>query len=332
MISDNLISIIIPVYNAGKYLDKCISSAANQTYRNIEILLIDDGSTDASKEICDSWSSQEDKIRVIHQENGGVSKARNTGVKNARGNFLMMIDSDDYISPFMVEELFRGYSLTNADIVICDYEQGELREYSFVAGLSDFRDMDFKMIMNCVYSEGHDALRYISPWGKLYKKALFNGLTYPEGRIFEDIYITHQILYKAERIVVTDQKLMYYFRHADSIMHRPFHLGKLDYLDALKDRMNFFKTHNLGVLEKTAYEEYLHALIWEYSRVRDILRNDKVKREIWGRFREVYRDGYSSGRYPQETALFLHAFNTNPELVIFYWKIKAGINRITGGI
>ena len=330
MTSNELISVIVPIYNAEKYLDDCIRSITCQTYANIEILLVDDGSTDKSDERCKSWEHEDKRVRTIHQDNGGVSKARNTGIRNANGNLLIMVDSDDYISPDMITVLYDGYTQHNADIVICDYAQGENREYSFLKEPICFAQLDYVTVMNKVYKNGHDALRFISPWGKLYKKELFNGIQYPEGKIFEDIYVTHQLLYKANRIIISDQKLTYYFHHEDSIMHKPFHLGKLDYLDALKERIDFFKEHKLESLERNAYEEYLHSLIWEYSRVRDILHNKDERKEIQNRFREVYKHGYSSEKYPQDTATLLKTFNTNPELVILYWKIRSMLNKKMG--
>lgn len=327
---NKLISIIIPVYNSEKYLDDCIRSIVNQTYADIEVLLVDDGSTDSSGEICKKWENTDGRIKAIHQENGGVSKARNTGIDNVRGELLLMADSDDYMASDTVKTLCEGFIQSNADIVICDYEQGENRSFNFIPGETTYQTLNFEEIMNRVYNDGHEALRFISPWGKLYRKDLFADIHYPNGKIFEDIYITHQLLYRAKTIAVTDRKLVYYYRHEDSIMHKPFHIGKLDYLDALKERIEFFKSHGLEQLEKTAYEEYLHALIWEYSRVRDILHDDDEKREIRTRFHEVYKEGYSSEKYPQETSAFLKSFDINPELIMFYWKVNAKLKRITG--
>ena len=330
MNSDNLISVIVPIFNSEKYLDECINSIVCQTYANIEILLVDDGSEDSSKIICKKWEDRDERVRLITQKNGGVAKARNTGIENSKGALLLMVDSDDYIAPNMIESLYNGYLCTEADIVICDYEQGIDREYSFSVNDSDFRVFDFETIMKRVYADGHDALRFISPWGKLYNADLFASIRYPEGKIFEDIYVTHQLLQKARKVAVVDQKYVYYYRHDDSIMHRPFHLGKLDYLDALKERIGFFQSNGYSQLEKDAYEEYLHSLIWEYSRVRDILHDKEAKKEICNRFREVYKEGYGSERYPQETATFLKTFNTNPELIVWYWKINSRLKRIAG--
>ncbi len=329
---EELITVIVPVFNAEKYLDGCLQSIVSQTYENIEVLLVDDGSSDGSGDICRKWESADNRVRTIRQGNGGVAKARNIGIENAHGECLLMVDSDDYISLNMVKSLYAGLLQTDADIVICDYMQGEDRDYLFNVSAPEYQIIDFETIMTRTYADGHDALRFISPWGKLCKRTLFRDAWYPEGKIFEDIYVTHRLLYKAKKIAVTDQKYVYYFRHEDSIMHKPFHIGKLDYLDDLNERVTFLRDNGYLQVEKTDYEEYLHSVIWEYSRVRDILHDDVAKKTILDRFRKVYKEGYSSERYSQETATFLKLFYTNPELIILYWKINAKLKKIAGGI
>ena len=177
--------------------------------------------------------------------------------------------------------------------------------------------------MYLLYSRSAKTFQYVSPWGKLYKKELFDKIQYPEGKIFEDIFVTHQILFRCKKIAVIPQKLTYYFQNPTSIMNKEFHVGKLDYLPALKQRIEFYHIHHLRELEEIAYDEYLHALIWEYSRVKGLL-DDKAKmRYIVLCYRSIYKKGYASKRYPNENAFFLGAFNLNPELIILYWKISA---------
>lgn len=324
------ISVIVPLYNAEKYLDRCIGSIVSQTYPQMEILLIDDGSNDNSAAICDRWSLQDERIRVIHQENRGISGARNRGLQEITGDLLIMVDSDDYISRDMLSCMEDIMNKTGADLVLCDFEEGKDNTYQFEISGNRAEVITGTEALSRIYGNGHDMLRFVAPWGKLYRKELFKGIQYPAGRIFEDIYVTHRILCKCRSIAVTDQKLLYYYRHCDSIMHEEFHIGKLDYLDALEDRILFFREKQLYQLEQTAMDEYLHSLIWEYSRVRDILQDQKAMKEIAGRFRRWYRIGYASRRYPKETAAFLTGFSINPELIIMYWRIKGVIRKIHG--
>ena len=121
--------------------------------------------------------------------------------------------------------------------------------------------------------------------------------------------------------------MVYYYLHADSIMNRKFHVGKLDYLEALKNRVLFFKTNHLLELESIAYDEYLHSLIWEYSRARDLINNKEAMNDIVFRYRSIYKKGYSSKRYLDESRIFLYTFFVDPELIILYWKIKSRFKR-----
>ena len=178
------------------------------------------------------------------------------------------------------------------------------------------------------YASNYEALQYIAPWGKLYQKKLFNGVLYPEGKIFEDIYVTHKLICKCDKISVIDESLVYYYQHPESIMNKKFHIGKLDYLQALKERIIFYKNYGLMELKEIAYDEYIHALIWEYSRARDLLNNRVAMNDIKNRFREVYKKNYSSNRYPKETKMFLKLFYINPEIIIWYWRMKGKFQSI----
>lgn len=323
-----LISVIVPVYGAEQYLDRCIESIVRQTYRNLEIILVDDGSPDKSPAICDKWSYKDSRIKVIHQKNQGVSVARNRGISEVKAKYFVQIDSDDYISENMIEHLYKKMIIDNSDLVICDFEKGSEEMYKFKHILSnDDEIITYEEALKRIYNNQHDVLRYVVPWAKLYKKELFEGLKYPEGKIFEDIYLTHHVVARCNKISILNEKLIYYYQNPTSIMNREYHIGKLDYLDALLDRIEFFKQNHLEELEKIAYEEYVHSLIWEYSRVRDILKDKNMLKNIKQRFRKAYKRGYISKRYINENRVFLYLFDVNPEIIIWYWRIKAKILR-----
>lgn len=323
-----LISVIIPIYKAERYLDRCVNSIVKQTYSNLEIILVDDGSPDKCPELCDAWLMKDKRVKVIHQDNQGVSVARNTGISSAKGNYILMVDSDDYIAIDMIEKLFFAMKNSNADVALCDYIKGSEETIDF-KGLQNsgmIEEISAKVALERIYLGDHQAIQYVAPWGKLYKRELFKGINYPIGKIFEDIYVTHQLLFRCNTIAVLFDRLTYYFQHPDSIMNKGFHIGKLDYLEALKKRISFYEEHGLTELQWVAYDEYLHALIWEYSRARDILSNRNAMKDIVASFRKVYIKGYASKRYPKESAIFLRAFHLNPELIIIYWKICAKLN------
>lgn len=325
----DLITVIVPAYMTEQYLDRCIASICQQTYANLEIILIDDGSSDCSPEICNKWGEMDRRIKVIHQKNQGVSAARNVGVKESHGNYIMMVDSDDYLYAGMIETMYITQKKYEVDLVICDFIKGNSENFEF----PNIMDSQVELIsaetaLRRIYESDEKALQYVAPWAKLYKKELFEEISYPEGKIFEDIYITHKILYKCKKIAVISRKMLYYFQHSESIMNREFHVGKLDYLEALKERIYFFHNHEMRELETIAYDEYLHSLIWEYSRTRDLLNNKAAMREIVERYREIYVKGYSSKRYRDENVLFLWGFFLNPELIIWYWKVKSKLKKV----
>ena len=323
-----LVSIIIPVYNVERYLDRCVSSVANQTYQDLQIILVDDGSTDSSPEICDAWAKKDNRVVVIHQENGGVSVARNRGLDTAGGEYVLWVDSDDYIAPNTVATLVCTAAQSGADMVVCDFKKGTEENHIFTSASGiPCAQIDKVTALNRIYTDSHNALRYVAPWAKLAKRSIYQNIRYPVGKIFEDIYTTHKLIWNCERIAVLDVSLFYYFQRPDSIMNASFNMKKLDYLQALVERIQFFKDHFLGELEQIAYDELLHSLIWEYSRTRDLLHNEAGMAYIRQLFRGVYRKGHASRRYPGETKGFLEAFYTNPELIILYWKISAKLRR-----
>lgn len=324
----DLISVIVPVYKAEKYLDRCLKSITQQSYQNIEVILVDDGSPDRCPQICDEWAERDSRINVIHQKNSGVSVARNTGVFYTTGSYIMMVDSDDYLYEGMIEALYQALISCNADLAICDFEKGTSDAFDFPFDVNKkYEVIGAETALNRIYVNSDYALQYIAPWGKLYKAELFAGIKYPEKKIFEDIYITHQILCRCQKIVILPQKLIYYYQHPHSIMNEKFHVGKLDYLEALKMRISFFEEHDLSELASIAYDEYLHSLIWEYSRARDLLADRKAMKDIVCRFRSAYIKGYASKRYPDETARFLGAFCLNPELIIWNWRISSKLKK-----
>lgn len=326
----DLISVVMPVYQTEQYLDRCISSVCHQTYRNLEIILVEDGSKDSCPRICDRWEKTDSRVKVIHQKNQGVSAARNAGIERASGAYLVMVDSDDYLFDGMIETMYCAQKKYHTELVICGFEKGQEEAFSFPGNGENLQKatlhaemISAKTALLRMYENDEMALQYVAPWGKLYRKELFRGISYPPGKIFEDIYVTHELLYRCGEIAVLPQKMVYYYQHSDSIMNRKFHVGKLAYLEALKQRIEFFHRNHLGELESIAYDEYLHALIWEYSRARDLLGNRNAMRDIVLRYRSAYRKGYSSKRYPKETKRFLRTFFRNPEWIIWYWKVRA---------
>ena len=206
-----MISIIVPVYKVEAYLDKCISSIIAQTYKDIEIILVDDGSPDRCGAICDSYAAKESRIRVFHTENGGLSAARNVGIDNANGEYLGFVDSDDWIEPDMYQVLFDTLLENSADISACD----------LYCNYPDRQESEHR-VSDAVYGQD-DAIRALIDrsianyaWNKLYKRELFSSIRFPNGRLYEDIATIYKLILKTERVASTSKPLYHYRKRGDS--------------------------------------------------------------------------------------------------------------------
>ena len=213
-----LISVIVPVYNVADYLDQCLQSIVDQTYRQLEILVVDDGSTDDSGTLCDRWAERDERIRVIHQPNGGLSAARNTAIDIMQGELVMMVDSDDVLHPDCTSILLQAMQDHVADIAIGDYQP-------FYDGQAIFTDQAASQAAPAIYNQ-HEAILAIlyqnglthSAWGRLYKSSLFDGIRYPVGKFYEDFAIIYPLLLKCKTIVKIDRKIYGYRQREKSIL------------------------------------------------------------------------------------------------------------------
>lgn len=240
-----LISIIVPVYNVEEYLVACVHSLVNQTYQNIQIILVDDGSLDHSPELCDMLAREDDRISVIHQKNSGLSAARNVGIRMAKGLYIGFVDSDDSVLSTMYEKLYEAMAEKNADLVICDYQsvtpQGyEIEEYSPIKKEVLSAEEAYSRIL------GDDGYwHYVTAVNKLYKRCIFDNLCFNEGRVHEDEFSIHHIFSKCNKIVTIPDKLYIYLRREHSITTNSINEKSLDAVYALHDRYLFFSKMNM---------------------------------------------------------------------------------------
>ena len=252
MKKNELISIIVPIYKVEPYLHKCIDSILNQTYKNLQIILVDDGSPDRCGEICDQYAKTDKRINVIHKENGGLSDARNCGIDVATGKYLSFLDSDDWLHNEYIEKLYELLKSSKSDISACDflrtstekvhtdYSNQTVYEFSNIEALEQYTDGFY--------------VQMVVAWGKLYKRKLFEGIRFPVGRIHEDEFTTHRLLYKAKKVVYTTAQLLYYRQREDSIMKISFNINqKLDALDSYEERSAFFEAEGLTELSDKTY-------------------------------------------------------------------------------
>lgn len=210
-----LISIIVPVYNVAPLLEKCISSLVNQTYRNLEILLINDGSTDESGRICDAWKVKDERIVVCHQENSGIAKTRNSGIQKAGGQYLMFVDSDDFLSSDAVQVLYDRILMEGSDMAVgngvCVNEQGE------VVGDLYATVQDRCCTSNEIYDDFYHLPCMV--WGKLYKRDILKTLSFPDLKSGEDLYMLIDVVANCNKVSLCSDIIYYYTQRSTSVVH-----------------------------------------------------------------------------------------------------------------
>ena len=244
---EEVISVIIPVYNTSNYLERCVKSVVNQTYSALEILLIDDGSTDGSGVLCDKMAELDNRVVAYHKENGGLSDARNYGISKASGEIYAFIDSDDVIHERFMEILYKTMVQNASDIAACGV-------YEFCDDL-DIKERAVDEYTSWVYKAPLLLQEYFHPHGKrvinhglcmkIYRKALFEGLSFATGRLHEDLYITYKLLDRAKALVFVDEPLYYYFKaNSNSICSNYGIKNYCDETDAAEEIWQYFNNKN----------------------------------------------------------------------------------------
>lgn len=265
MNSKALISIIVPVYNVNKYIKKCVNSITSQTYSNLEIILVDDGSKDTSGDICDELAKNDSRIKVIHKVNGGLSDARNCGIDIASGKYIGFVDGDDYIAPQMMENMLLAIERHHAAVAMCGRfvvdEEENIEKKMFT--------LDEEKVF-----DGKTAIRYaltyngcdFAAWDKLYKKSLFDGVRYPLGVMSEDYQVTPMVLSSADKIVHVASPFYYYVQRRGSITKQEFtekRVGVLEQVNLMSNSLlkkypdiskevNYFKGKHLIMIQRYA--------------------------------------------------------------------------------
>lgn len=228
-----LISVVIPVYNVEKYLINCIKSVVNQTYHNFEIILINDGSTDDSGKICDEYKEKDDRIRVIHKENGGLSSARNMGIEESKGEYITFIDSDDDIIEKYIEYLYNLIIENETKISIASYTIVSDKKKINIGNGFEEKILNTEECLDRMLCEKGFT---VSACAKLYNKCLFDDIRFPEGRLNEDNGTIYKIILKCDKIAYGNKSIYNYYKRKNSIMTSKFSLNRLDLIE-LTDQM-----------------------------------------------------------------------------------------------
>lgn len=319
------ISVIVPIYNVEKYLDRCVKSLINQTYKNIEIILVDDGSPDKCPEMCDYYATEDYRIKVIHKENGGLSDARNVGIEKSTGSYISFVDSDDWVEEDFIEELYNNIKRENADISIIGYtliwDSGKRITYSdnndyFVYNQEyAIKELLKQKKFQCMVCQ------------KMYKRDIFSDIKFPLGKIYEDVAVSLPTFLKADKVVFSGDPKFYYFQRENSIVNEKFSKEKLYFLDCCKEIIDYSNNHN-KIFDKEAHNFYLRALLMLllqlYSDVRT--RNSEIckqlEKEVRKNKKHIFVNPYID--FKKRIALFMILVRFPRRLLYKVWRLKQG--------
>ncbi len=267
---NDLISIIVPVYNVEKFLPQCIESIINQTYKNLEIILVDDGSTDSSFKICNEYANKDSRIKVIQKTNGGLSDARNKGMEICTGDYIGFVDSDDYIGKEMYEILYNDIKKYNADISICEFKACFDDSINFDINLNSIVYNNLMALQNLLL----DKQLTSHAWNKLYKKDLFKNIKYPIGKIYEDIGTTY-LLFEYSKIISYNKSIQYAYRQRkDSLCNSVSEKKINDYVEIINNRYEYLNAKYPNMKKILDASRIQSSLIFNFIIARD--KNEKL--------------------------------------------------------
>ena len=316
-----LISVIIPVYNVEKYLHRCLDSVIAQTYQNIEIICVDDGSIDESGRICDQYAVRDAHIKVIHQENQGLSAARNRGLDAAEGEYIAFVDSDDYILEDMYKKMLDKLLNYNVDLCVCQWQ------YEFSDGRQVVKKKNIDPTIygrktslefaRFLYRGNSENGVVVAAWNKLYRRALLDTIHF-EGRIHEDDAFNGRIMAKNISVYVMEEQFYVYAQNGDSLTNKPFSANKFFFLDVLAERRELFKS-DAFIRQET---ELLYCNMYIEYCLR--ARKDGVAVSHPERYRQIFRKMFSSlrreGKANIKFRLRMMLFSFSPSLYRFITK------------
>lgn len=316
-----LISVIIPVYNVEKYLRRCLDSVIAQTYQNLEIICVDDGSVDESGKICDQYAVRDARIKVIHQENQGLSAARNKGLDAAEGEYIAFVDSDDYILEDMYKKMLDMLLNYNVDLCVCQWQ------YEFSDGRQVVKKKNIDPTIygrktslefaRFLYRSNYENGVVVAAWNKLYRRALLDTIHF-EGRIHEDDAFNGRIMAKNISVYVMEEQFYVYAQNGDSLTNKPFSANKFFFLDVLAERRELFKS-DAFIRQET---ELLYCNMYIEYCLR--ARKDGVAVSHPERYRQIFRKMFSSlrreGKANIKFRLRMMLFSFSPSLYRFITK------------
>lgn len=323
---NDLISVIIPIFNVEQYLKRCIDSVINQTYKNIEIILVDDESPDNCPKICDEYQKNDSRIKVIHKTNGGLSDARNAGLEIATGEYVTFIDSDDYIDCDYIEFLYNLINKYDVKMSICSYKA----IYDNGTVLTQENNKEYKIsahdtLEKMLYHEDFN----VATWAKLYKKELFNNVRFPKGKIFEDALTTYKLVDQCDNVAIGLTSKYNYMIRSNSILTGKFNIKKLTLVDAYEEMGNYI-IKKYPDLESAIIRSRVYANISTLRQIINIKPRMKVEEKKLIKFiRENKKIVLSNERVQKRDKIAIMLISINRTLFKYCWNIyckKTGRN------
>ncbi len=318
------ITVIVPVYNVEPYLHRCVDSILAQTYTDFELILVDDGSPDNCPAICDAYAAQDERVKVIHQQNGGLSAARNAGIDwafaNSDSQWLTFIDSDDWVHKEYLERLLDAAVTHNVRVSLCGFERTE------GANADVPETMSFRLSLPEDFYVQDNVTATIA-CAKLYRKSCFEGIRYPIGKIHEDEFVTYQILFSVPEIAVIEDKLYYYFINENGITKAKWRPERLQALEAMKNQIDYMKQNGYQQAHRHAIKKYVTCVS------SNLVQATTSKCKSWKQYRRklIWKLRWLLLRYHKLVPLndfpwvYESAFSY---LMYVYWIVRAQMNKI----
>lgn len=329
----DLITVVVPVYNTEQYLPRCMNSLLGQTYSNLEIILVDDGSKQVAAEMCDQWQQKDRRVRTLHTANAGAGAAKNRGIEIAKGRYITFVDSDDYVHPQFIEILYRNLIQNDADISLCKFISSKSSEDDAFQTVS--LDTSTQMYTSRQMLEKCCALHKVAEvavWCKLYKIELWKNVKYREGHTYEDLATSHLLYAQAKKVVCCSAQLYVYYQCPTSLMNSKYSLERFDAENSAQDlRLAFYRGLNDSELYQKLLRSVLRNRIANYCKcMRELQGCEAQAKQLYCQFYEEY--GTLKLKLKPSTfvdkALFL-AFRISPDFCkTVLWPIYMKTNRM----
>ena len=314
------ISIIVPIYKVENYLERCINSILNQSFKNFELILVDDGSPDRCGEICDEYAKKDSRIKVIHKKNGGLSDARNAGLNIATGDYIGFIDSDDFIHKNMYKILYDGIIKTSSDIAQCKFKY-----FSNIDEIENKKNInkEFTTYTNIEGINGIIDNKELNTniWNKIYKRELFDGVLFPKGKIHEDEFVTYKLFYKAKKICSINEKLYYYFNNSNGIMRNLNIDSKFNWVEAIEERNKFLLDNKeVQLFNKSNNILFFNLLNLRYSikKSNNLSGKSEKYKIVNNKIKNALKDIEDKSNLSLMNKVFISLMKLNFSFVVFY--------------